>query len=43
MLARLRRELRRIRRRDFFPPPQREQAEAAVAELAATLEEALRP
>jgi hypothetical protein len=39
-LARLRRELHRIRRRDFFPPPEREQAEAAVGELAATLEEA---
>lgn len=33
-LARLRRELRRIGRRDFFPPPQRAQAVAAVAELA---------
>lgn len=40
-LARLRRELHRIRRRDFFPPPEREQAEAAVTQLAATLEEAL--
>jgi hypothetical protein len=40
-LARLRRELQRIRRRDFFPPAEREQAEAAVAELAATLEEAV--
>jgi hypothetical protein len=39
-LGRLRRELHRIRRRDFFPPPEREQAEAAVGELAATLEEA---
>jgi hypothetical protein len=39
MLARLRRELRRIRRRDFFPPREREHAEAAVAQLAATLEE----
>ena len=37
-LARLRRELHRIRRRDFFPPPERERAEAAVAQLAATLE-----
>ncbi|NUT55286.1 MAG: chromate resistance protein [Thermoleophilia bacterium] len=41
-LARLRRELHRTRRRDFFPPPEREQAEAAVAQLAATLEEAVR-
>jgi hypothetical protein len=40
-LARLRRELHRIRRRDFFPPPEREQAEAAVAQLAASLDEAL--
>jgi hypothetical protein len=38
-LARLRRELQRIRRRDFFPPPGREEAEAAVAQMAATLEE----
>jgi hypothetical protein len=41
-LARLRRELHRIRRRDFFPPPEREEAEAAVAQLAVTLEEAVR-
>jgi hypothetical protein len=41
-LARLRRELHRIRRRDFFPPPEREQAEAAVAQLAGTLAEAVR-
>jgi hypothetical protein len=41
-LARLRRELHRIRRRDFFPPPEREQAEAAVPQLAATLTEAVR-
>jgi hypothetical protein len=38
-LARLRRELHRIRRRDFFPPPEREEAEAAVAQLGGTLEE----
>lgn len=38
-LARLRRELQRIRRRDYFPPPEREEAEAAVAELALALEE----
>ena len=36
-LGRLRRELRRIGLRDHFPPLQREQARAAVAELAATL------
>jgi hypothetical protein len=41
-LARLRRELHRIRRRDFFPPAVREQAEVAVAQLAATLNEAVR-
>ncbi len=40
-LARLRRELHRIRRRDFFPPAQRERAEAAVAQLAATVKEAM--
>jgi hypothetical protein len=40
-LARLRRELHRIRRRDFFPPAEREQAEAAVEQLAGTLEEAV--
>ena len=34
-LARLRRELQRIRRRDFFPPPQREAAREAVERLAA--------
>jgi hypothetical protein len=41
-LARLRRELHRIRRRDFFPPPEREHAEAVVTQLAATLDEAVR-
>jgi hypothetical protein len=40
-LARLRRELHRIRRRDFFPPAERERAEAAVAQLAAALAEAV--
>jgi hypothetical protein len=30
----LRRELRRIRARDYFPPPERERAERAVEELA---------
>jgi hypothetical protein len=38
-LARLRRELRRIRRRDYFPAEEREQAARAVETLAATLEE----
>jgi hypothetical protein len=36
-VGRLRRELRRIGLRDHFPPPEREQARAAVAELSATL------
>jgi hypothetical protein len=34
-LRRLRGELRRIGRRDYFPPPQRDAAHAAVAALAA--------
>jgi hypothetical protein len=38
-LGRLRRELRRIRRRDYFPAPEREQATAAVDALAARVEE----
>jgi hypothetical protein len=38
-LARLRRELRRIRARDYFPPPERERAERAVDELATLVEE----
>lgn len=38
-LARLRRELRRIRLRDYFPPEEREQAQQAVDELAAAIEE----
>lgn len=33
-LARLRRELRRIRARDYFPPPEAEQARRAVQALA---------
>ena len=37
-LARLRRELRRIQTRDHFPPPERDAARMALAELAATLE-----
>ena len=35
---RLRRALDRIKGRDFFPPPERRQAERAVAELAALVE-----
>jgi hypothetical protein len=38
-LGRLRRELRRIRARDYFPPPEREQALAAVEALAELVEE----
>lgn len=38
-LGRLRRELRRIKSRDHFPPPEREQAERAVEELATRVEE----
>lgn len=34
-LARLRAELRRIRQRDYFPPPERDAARRAVEELAA--------
>jgi hypothetical protein len=37
-LGRLRRELRRIRRRDYFPAPEREHATAAVDALAGSLE-----
>ena len=38
-LSRLRRELRRIRSRDYFPPPERELAQQAVEELAVVVEE----
>lgn len=37
-LERLRRALRDIRSRDFFTPPEREQAEQAVEELATTVQ-----
>jgi hypothetical protein len=37
-LARLRRELGRIARRDYFPPPERERAREAVEALAQALE-----
>jgi hypothetical protein len=37
VVARLRRELQRIGRRDFFPPAQRELARAAVDRLAASV------
>jgi hypothetical protein len=38
VLARLRRELHRIGRRDHFPPPEREQARQAVRALAEVVE-----
>jgi hypothetical protein len=38
-LKRLRRELRRIRARDYFPPPERELAQQALEELGALVEE----
>jgi hypothetical protein len=38
-LARLRRELRRVRARDYFPPPEREAAQQAVEALGLSLEE----
>jgi hypothetical protein len=38
-LARLRRELRRIKARDYFPPPERELAQQAVNDLATVVEE----
>jgi hypothetical protein len=38
-LGRLRRELRRIRARDYFPPAERESAQQAVEQLAALVEE----
>jgi hypothetical protein len=38
-LARLRRELRRIRGRDYFPPPERERAQRAIDALAQVVEE----
>jgi hypothetical protein len=37
VVARLRRELQRIGRRDYFPPPQRELARRAVDRLAASM------
>ena len=37
VVARLRRELQRIGRRDYFPPPQRDVARAAVERLAASV------
>lgn len=37
-LGRLQRELQRIGRRDFFPPPERDRAHAAVLRLVADME-----
>lgn len=37
-LGRLRRELGRIERRDYFPPPERQQARVAVEQLAAAID-----
>jgi hypothetical protein len=38
-LSRLRRELRRIRARDYFPPPERQLAQEAVEQLGGLVEE----
>jgi ChrB-like protein len=38
-LKRLRRERRRVRARDYFPPPEREAAQRALDELAVLVEE----
>lgn len=38
-LTKLRREQQRIRRRDYFPPPEREAAQLAINDLAATVEQ----
>jgi hypothetical protein len=37
-LGRLRRELGRIERRDYFPPPERQRARVAVEEFAAAID-----
>ena len=39
VLLKLRRELNRIRRRDYFPPPERAAAHSAVEALASSVEE----
>jgi hypothetical protein len=41
-LARLRREQRRIRARDYFPPPERERARQVLDDLAGLVEEPVR-
>jgi hypothetical protein len=38
-LARLRRDLHRVRDRDYFPPPEREAAQQAVDALGISLEQ----
>lgn len=38
-LGKLRRDLRKIKRRDYFPPPEREQAESAVESVAVAIEQ----
>ena len=38
-LKRLRREVRRIRARDYFPPPERELAQRGLEELVVLVEE----
>jgi hypothetical protein len=40
-LARLRRELRRIRSRDYFPPPERHRAQRAVEDLTDLVDQAV--
>jgi hypothetical protein len=42
-VRRLRSELRAIQRRDYFPPPERDQAQAALQALAAPGEDGTRP
>jgi hypothetical protein len=37
-LTKLRRQLRKVKRRDYFPPPERERAEVAVEALATALQ-----
>lgn len=39
--GKLRRHLRKVKRRDYFPPPEREQAEVAVEAVAAALHQVL--
>jgi hypothetical protein len=41
-LGRLRRDLRRVKARDYFPPPERQLAQQAVDELGTLVEETVR-